>query len=283
MTMTRMVIVAACLWLMTATAHADGVLDAIAQKKVLDLADIKALAAAVRDWKPKDAFDPEPTWPSVDSKHFLVTLKPGQQCSFLFHTSADWHYDRKNRKLTVTFAPEKKYLTPIAIPDEARPVGGTMLDYDFAFRVLSCNLVSSDTYEASNALGMKVKVLSIVADIVAFGFFIVKDKARWPQGHGYKRMPAGPKWVLPLEPDTARKLVPNLKLVVSGVLNDWYKGHPVVCIRDYKKPTIDSPIERLEHQCFVNAAIARAELVDGRSGKVLGRVEINSLEGQRSL
>ncbi|MGE7196886.1 hypothetical protein [Brevundimonas naejangsanensis] len=74
---------------------------------------------------------------------------------------------------------------------------------------------------------------------------------------------------LTIEPEEARSLVPYVRFMALGVIQDNSDGHPVMCGSHYYEPTIRHPVEVSGDACILNVTWVAFAFIDKRTGAQL--------------
>ena len=225
-------------------------------RETLSLAEINALGARVRAYKPKDEFDAAPSQPSWAGRPFVVTLNPKAPQTACFG-SPTWSYSAETQTLYVSpggsdlglagFRGKQGVISKVLGEEWGRPV---------RYFATACERVTLPSYTATNAYGASYNIDPTAQIITAIADDPIKPE--WPTS--FKLQISGPE---------ARKLVDHLQVRWTGTLRDWKPGVAMACDTRRDGPTAASPYDRTRNLCVANGRIDKFEVIDARDGRIL--------------
>ena len=174
-----------------------------------------------------------------------------------------WEYDRASSKLKLSLLPwEFNGMTAFFEGDRSIvPV----LSNVSGFQTSRTRTRTGDSVR-SNAYGASTTVETFREETFGVAAFS-PDHVRQLPASGM-RFGSFYEHEITIEPEAARALTVDLRLVVTGVAKD-YEGRAVVCGTNYQEPTFRNPTEVLGRTCLLPAEITSIAFVDGRDGSVL--------------
>lgn len=248
-------------------ARADDALDAIAKKDVLGSADIEALAAVVRNWRPKDRFEAAPKLPSLKGKRFSVRL-PLRMYDEPCPGMPEIVYSRERGDVRAGYTARIIPLRDLRMlepwHDPGRWLGRarwrtTMLYY----RAISCRhevVVDGWADRLLTLLRLRAPRHRLVITALAMeredlpGTYNLLGEGNYPD-----REVEEPSFLVGLGGEAARKMATGAFAIdVYGQLDDWSVGEPVRCAR--RSPQVESARARADGARAVFAA--RAYVID---------------------
>ena len=225
-------------------------------QKTVSLAEINALAAKVRAYKPKDEFDAAPSQPSWTGRSFVLTIDPKPHRAACFG-SPTWSYSAESQTLYVSpggsdlglagFRGQQGVISKTLGEEWGRPV---------LYFATACERVILPSYTATNAYGASFNIDPTAQIITAIADDPIQPE--WPES-----------FKLQISGDAARTLVEHLQVRLSGTLRDWKPGVAMACDVRRDGPTASSPYDRTRDLCIANGRIGKFEVIDRRNGRVL--------------
>ncbi|MDB5713592.1 MAG: hypothetical protein JWO15_989 [Sphingomonadales bacterium] len=221
------------------------------------------LATKARSFKPVDQFDTTlPSGVSLDGKHFSYTVAPlprGPNNSICpgFPSWGYWPEDARlevgadfGLALTDTFTKHGEQ-TFANLPKKSGGIA-TIEYYTF-----SCDFKKLPSYTATNAYNAEFTIDRTKQTVTAVANF------------DYAQRPWKVAWSTKITGDAARQLTQNLRIRISGILEDWAPGTPVICGTDAHNPSIISPTDDTVDLCLIKARTDHLEFFNAVTGEVL--------------
>ena len=227
-----------------------------APPRAVSLAEINALGAKVRAYKPEDEFDAAPSQPSWAGRPFVLTLNPKPPRMACFG-SPTWSYSAESQTLYVSpggsdlglagFRGRQGVISKLLGEEWGRPV---------RYFATACERVTLPTYTATNAYGATFGIDPTAQIITAIADDPIKPE--WP-----------PSFKLQVSGEAARTLVQHMQVRLTGTLRDWKTGIAMACDVRRDGPTASSPYDRTRDLCVANGRIDKFEVIDNRDGRIL--------------
>lgn len=224
--------------------------------QTVSLAEINALAAKVRAYKPKDVFDAALSQPSWAGRPFVLTLSPKPPRMACFG-SPTWSYSAESQTLYVSpggsdlglagFRGKQGVISKVLGEEWGRPV---------RYFATACERVTLPSYTATNAYGASFNIDPTAQIITAIADDPIKPE--WPTS-----------FKLQISGEEARTLVEHLQVRLTGSLRDWKPGVAMACDVRRDGPTASSPYDRTRDLCVANGRLNNFEVLDSRDGRVL--------------
>lgn len=227
----------------------------------LSLEDLNAFAEEARNFKSRDQFDFAPPQRSLAGVRFSYVVEPMPLDQKPCSGYPDWSFQAAQGKLNVGWYSGTLFTTQLRgaggpiFPPNLRDRGRSELTY----RAFTCRTTKLPSYTATNALGAAFTIEKSVDTVAAIADFVPMTLARRPPS----------SWEAAVTGDAARLLSRNVRLRVSGTLNDWAPGKSVVCGAQRLEPRITLPIDRTTEVCLIRGQITLVELFDQTSNRVL--------------
>lgn len=226
----------------------------------LGLEELSALAEEARNFKPRDRFDTPALQRSLAGLRFSYVVEPipieQKPCSGF----PDWSFQAAQGKLTVGWYSGTLFTTlfrgasgpvfPPNLRDRRRS--------EMTFRAFSCRTTKHPSYTATNAFGAAFTIEKSVDTVAAIADFDPMTLARRPPS----------SWETAVSGDAARLLSRNLRVRVSGTLDDWAPGKSVVCGAQRIEPRLALPIDRTTEICLIRGQITLVEVLDQSTSSV---------------
>ena len=211
---------------------------AMSQTASWDSARISTLMMRIKDFRPKDAFDPAPSQSSLSGQSFTVSwpLKDGSVRNMGITSSGYWTYDTGSSMLTAV-------------------VRSSSLSYEPAAYFFQGSVTGGKAYAAQNGFGASANVKRY--ESTGFGIQSGAQPA------------AAYELQLNLPANEARIVAASLKVVMQGRFLDRGTSGPVSCEKDSIEPSIQRPIEILMTKCLALASISHVSIVRGDTGQSL--------------
>ena len=224
--------------------------------KTVSLAEINALGAKIRAYKPKDEFEVAPSQPTWAERPFVLTLNPKPHRIACFG-SPTWSYSAETQTLYVSpggsdlglagFRGKQGVISKVPGQEWGRAV---------RYFATACERVTLPSYTATNAYGASFNIDPTAQIITA-----IADDPIKPEGpQSYK---------LQIPGAAARTLVEHLQVRLTGTLRDWKPGVAIACAVRRDGPTASSPYDRTRDLCVANGRVDKFEVVDARDGRIL--------------
>lgn len=224
---------------------------------------LAALAERVRAYVPRDQFDTPPQMASVAGKRFTYVVIPLQTGpdNAICRGFATWSYWANDQRLevaqsagsTISYGIRSKN-GPL-FPSEVARVGHNS---ELTFDSFTCRKIKEPGYIATNGFGARFDVkkeTDIVTSIASLE----------PITHSFWRS----YWTTQVAGEAARELSKNIRVRVSGSLDDWAPGKTVLCGTEVSSPTIDLPQESTLDMCMFKGRADHMEVINGQTGEVL--------------
>ena len=225
-------------------------------QKPVSLAEINALSAKVRTYKPKDEFDAAPSQPTWAGRPFVLTLSPKPPRMACFG-SPTWSYSAETQTLYVSPGGSDLGLAGFrGKQGEISKVPGEAWGRPVRYFATECERVTLPSYTATNAHGASFNIDPTAQIITAIADDPIKPE--WPTS--FKLQISGPE---------ARNLVDHLQVRWSGSMRDWKSGVAMACDTRRDGPTMSSPYDRTRDLCVANGRIDKFEVIDARDGRIL--------------
>jgi len=205
-----------------------------------------------------------------------------------FETSAEFEQRKKNGQASQHLPCELAFVVPPAFED----LSGWRATYDADGHVMVVSLQfmhltfvlepdkpdfnvlglshkgSRSEYVGQNAYGATAEVSSYQGEAYGLALPLNAWVSEVPSGTEGLRHPPSYRVLIPMEPDYARNLKPNLGVLVvcslrQSKLLTWFSGH---------EATIDSPYEGYVTTKYLNAKIEQVWVFDSQSGQVIKKV-----------
>jgi hypothetical protein len=199
-------------------------------------AKLASLMMQVKNFVPKDSFDPPPSQTQLVGKPFLVTwpLKPGDVRQMGITTSGYWSYNTANSLLSVVISS--------SLSEPGR----------FTFQAATSE---GKAYAAQNGFGATANVKKF--ESLGLGIEAVN------------KLPAPLEFQLNIAGDAARQLANSLRIELRGEFVAGREGSTASCATDRLEPTVQRPIEMLMTNCRASAKINRVTIVRSDTGQLL--------------
>lgn len=244
--------------LLAASALADSTASAEASAPLSE-ANLALVTTAVRYYAPKDAFDAPPYVSEYDGRDFRLQLRVVEENKAFASrdkVAAIWKYDPLTQRLTASTMNEKwnTFTFLHGVSSEYIGLSGVYV---------RSSISKTGSFTGSNAFGASTRVMAYGGDTLAIGVF---RRLGDPASSSEFGLTATNK----IEPEHARRLTPNLVLVVEGIVTKLSNGRTVMCGTSYAEPTIDSPEEIRLSECLVATKIRRLSFQDRKTGETLG-------------
>jgi hypothetical protein len=126
------------------------------------------------------------------------------------------------------------------------------------FRSLRCKKENLPSYIATNAYGAKVTVFDTKETVTAIGDFGMSPDLDWKTS-----------WSSMISGVAARTLTKNALVRISGRLENWAPGQPVLCGVVESLPRVDSPFRNTLDICLFRGRADLFEVLDSSTGSVL--------------
>ncbi len=221
------------------------------------------LVEKVRSFTPKDQFDTPPATPSMAGKRFSYVVAPLQSGpnNQICRGSPTWGYWAKDGRLEVGMSPDSALSYKMQakqgrlFPSDMVGVGRNS---DVSFSSFTCRKIKEPSYTATNAYGAQYdirKETEIIASVANFEPYIDKHWKTY--------------WTTLVAGDAARELSNNIRVRISGTLEDWWAGTSVLCGFIDQSPTANLRIDRTVDICMVKGRTDHIEVIDIVSGAIL--------------
>lgn len=228
---------------------------------VMTATELEAIAQQVRRFVPKDRFDAPPKLESLAGRRFSYTVQPRERGlrNEICDGYASWGYWPADGKLEVgdtegmEIKSDLKSATGTIFPES----GAYRSDPFVSFRSFTCEKKTLPSYTATNGFGAAVDVFPTSETVTAIAHAGSSD-TEW---RTYVSLKA--------DGEEARTLSRNVRVRVSGSLDDWAPGKPVLCGVSKSRPTTDRPWETTLDACLFKGRVDLFEVIDARDGRVL--------------
>lgn len=233
---------------------------------VLGIAELQKVADQVRNFKPKDEFDTQPTASNLTGQPFSVTVKPKKRgaSNSICDGFPSWGYFPQQSNLEVSFN-NGSILTSGLTNDSftaAFPQDKSLSGSFLRFASFACNHIDQGQYAATNAFGASVDVEKETHVVVAFS-----------DQDSPSKMPtdAVTYWSQTVSGDAARELSQNVAIRITGVIGIWANGQNVICGVKRSSPRFDFPYDKTLNACIFKATSLQFEVLEQQTGEVLYR------------
>lgn len=231
-------------------------------QEVLTGDELEVLAQKVRNFTPRDEFDVPAQLPSVEGKRFTYTVTPLKRGSAnkICDGFPSWGYWPEDQRLEVGASQSHGIKHDFAgATGRMFPSGEGLSDFRtmVSFHSFRCQYARLPSYEAVNGFGASVVVEKTREDVTAIGEFALPDTS-WKT-----------YWTTEVVGEKARQLSQNIRVRISGKLEDWATGRPVVCGRKKGRPDFSLPLDTDLRICMFNGKADLFEVIDAHSGAIL--------------
>jgi hypothetical protein len=224
---------------------------------------LSIIAESVRQFIPIDSFDTPPPSPPLAGKRFSYVVSPLETGpnNVICTGSPRWTYRPQNGELDIGYSAgslpsERIMVRNKPVFSSAEP--SLQKDRSLDLVTLKCAKSRPPSYVASNGFGAQREITredEIITSIAASGSNFHRE---WK---GY--------WSTSATGDAARTLLRNLRVRVSGTLEDWAGGRSVVCGSYTTTPTVSFPFEKMTNACLFKGKIDQIEIFNIITGDVI--------------
>lgn len=227
-------------------------------------AELLALAASHRAYRPRDAFDAAPVV-NLAGRRFVVELPVRSSADGKCNSLPFWRYDAVHEKLSVIFFGGRRLRSSLKGHDgKHNPIFNEMPDMANAATV-NCTKVSKGYWTLTNAFGAATSVERVEETVVE----IVAARPPLAASLGYFLMAERH-----VDPEDARRITKTLSVRFEGRLGDWGNGSSLACGIAQSTPDMTSIWDTTVNTCMYVGMIERVSVFDTATGSVLFEKDI---------
>ena len=217
---------------------------------------------------PSDPFRAEPDPKDFIGRSFELMVRPVRYSSSQCDSGATWRYDADKKELMVLYS-FGTFVMPDLKRADGRAFDGLTAETDLQRYVsAACSRQVLPSYRASNAFGATVSISRSKQTLIA----LAENGREWGAASP-KIHPTILVWRQKIEPETARAILPHLRVRLFGEIGRWSSGRVMLCGRVEDRPDLAHPMDDRLSGCFFSAKLQTLGMVDERSGKSLGSLE----------
>lgn len=232
------------IWLLTLAALATSPLQAVADDTPLSAADVSAIIRQVQSVHPPDRFTARPSESHFQGRAVRVAFPVQSSDRGLLAT---WTYNSNAQELKFQITPNfaSAFLSNFsALPLDVYEISG--------------GYGPSSHYVGSNAFGVERHVEK--NHRTSIGLAVVLPEPHRPAYTSVVEQ------TVRISPSEARLLTEHLKFVVEGAISNFEPDRVVNCGSTHSGPTLESPYDYTEHDCFLAVTVSEMAIVDTRDG-----------------
>jgi hypothetical protein len=229
---------------------------------VLSGADLSAISAPQRTFRPHDQFDAAPAvkWAG---RRFIVELPVRSGGSGGCTSMPFWSYNAATRKLSLTFFGDRRSESFLKGYDgRVHPLLSSAGNFNTL--PIKCIETSGGSYRASNAFGATTTIYRKMQTVAEVAFLR-------PIGRPESNAPLMDE--IDMEPGKARQITQDIRVRYEGRLLDWGNGSVVSCGIEHYEPDMQSAYDTKVDTCLFRASIDKIAFINGADGSILAETD----------